>query len=249
MGDLSAGEVPQSDELASVLRLRRALLERFPGDREELSPAAHVVSLTFLESIEASRRVTLPYDIITLATLRIPVFVRAVGLQVADLGDVVRDCAGDFHPPNGWVAVASFGKEAMSKDVPYVARGHDTLLAVSKKATARTGDPDVRTLDGPGPSTLEKLSTVLRDRIAKRYRSSSQRWADALAAARGDTRDDECVVRIVDDHPPPPGPAVRVVHPKFGEGRIVRELEDDKLEIAFDTVGNKTLQRRFVREL
>jgi hypothetical protein len=157
----------------------------------------------------------------------------------------VRDCAGDFDPPNGWVAVASFGKDAMRKDVPFAARGHDTLLAVSKTAS-RSGDPSVRTLDAPGPSTLDKLSKVLRERLAKRY-ATSERWLDALAAAGSDTRD-ECIVRIVDDHPPPPGPAVRVVHPKFGEGTIVRELEDDKLEIAFDTVGTKTLQRRFVRE-
>jgi hypothetical protein len=245
---LGGGPVPQSDELRDLLRLRRALVKRMPERREELSPTGDEVSLTFLEEVEASSAVTLPYDVIALATLRIPAVVRAVGLRVEHLGGPVRDCAGDFGPPRGWVAVASFGREGMSTETELRLLGKDTLLAISKKAT-RDGDPEVRTLDGPGPSELGRLSTFIRERWKKRY-ARSERWVAAVEDARTDTTDDdECVVHIVDDRPPPPGPAMRVVHAKFGEGTVVREIEGGKLEIAFDSGVTKTLQKSFVREV
>lgn len=245
---LRAGLVPHSDALRSLLRLRRALATRMPEHREELAPTAHDVSLTFLEEVESSLAITLPYDVIALATLRIPAFVRAVGLRVEHLGTVVRDCAGDFRPPRGWCAVASFGKAVMSMETPFNMLGHDTLLAISHKAT-RARDPEVRTLDGPGASERATLSTLVRERLKQRY-ARSERWAEAVEDARTDSsEDDDCVVRIVDDRPPPPGPAKRVVHAKFGAGTVLREIEGGKVEVAFDGGVTKTLQRSFVRDV
>jgi hypothetical protein len=246
--DLSAGEAPLSEGLRDLFRLRRALLEHFPADREELTPTAHDASLVFLAQVEAERGITLPYDVIALAVLRVPIFVRAVGLAVAQLGDVIRDCAGDFHPPRGWVAITSYGTDAMRRDVPFAQRGHDTLLAVRTDATDRTAEPSVRVLDGPGASTLVNLSTLIRERLAKRY-ATSERWTAALERARSIALDDGAEsVRIVDDRPPQAA-LVRVTHVKFGEGTVVRELEGDKIEIAFDKSGTKTLQRRFIQVL
>jgi hypothetical protein len=42
---------------------------------------------------------------------------------------------------------------------------------------------------------------------------------------------------------------VRVRHAKFGEGTIVRVVEGDKVEIAFDGAGTKTLLRKFVQDV
>jgi hypothetical protein len=245
---LVAAAIPVSAALAALLRLRCALAEGLPEHRAELQPTGHQASLTFLEEIESTRGVTLPHDAIALAVLRIPAFIRAVGLALPTLGDPARDCAGEFSAPRGWLAIASLGTNAMRLEVELPSLGVDTLLAVSTRTTSREGDPDILLVDGPGSSTKSTLSTFIKERLAKRY-ATSERWTMALARAEEDTRrDDACVATIVDDHPPPPGPALRVVHAKFGEGTVVRELEGDKLEIAFDTAGTKTLQRHFVRE-
>jgi len=44
----------------------------------------------------------------------------------------------------------------------------------------------------------------------------------------------------------PAGLGGRVRHKVFGEGTITRLLEGDKLEIAFDSAGSKTLLRKFI---
>jgi hypothetical protein len=48
---------------------------------------------------------------------------------------------------------------------------------------------------------------------------------------------------------PPPPPSNRVHHKVYGEGKIVRRLEGDKLEIEFASAGKKTLLARFVEPL
>jgi hypothetical protein len=245
-----AGPIPTSDGLRKLFRLRRALAELYPGRNEELEPVAHDVGLAFIEQVEQQLGVTLPYDVITLATLRIPLFQRATGLSVAHFQAIMRERAVDFSPPAGWIAVASLGANAMQADVPVDQSGFDMLLSISATARDRTGDPEVRIVDGPGPSRVEKLSAFARERIARRY-SNSDKWQEAQQRARDDRRplEDAYLACFVDDRPAAPGPAERVAHPKFGEGTVLRALEDDKLEIAFDTGETKTLLRKFVRSL
>jgi hypothetical protein len=240
------GPIPISAGLEGILRLRRALAELVPESREDHPPLSRDLSLQYLDEVESELGVSLPYDVIALAVLRVPLFVRATGLSAPHLASVVRDCAGDFGPPRGWVAVGSFGERAMARDVELVSAGHDTLLCVSRSC-AREGDCEVRTAVDGQASPPQRLSAFLRERVARRWGLQGS-WMTVLRRAADDTRplEDEYVARIVDDRPAP-APVVRVAHPKFGEGTVVR-VDGDKLEIAFDSGEKKTLLRQFVRD-
>ncbi len=240
---LREGPLPPSDGLALVLRLLRALSEHVPESRAELAPEAREASLVYLQGIERDVDVVLPFDVVTLAVLRVPLLVRATGLHIASLAAPTRDCAGEFGAPRGWLAVGSFAEEAMA---PGAMLGFDTLLCTSRKAM-REGDPDVRAVDASSASPPTKLSAFVRERLARRY-GRSERWLRALDAAANDARaiDESFVVRVVDDRPRA-APVVRLRHPKFGAGTVVR-ADGDKVEIVFDSGERKTLMRKFLSD-
>lgn len=242
------GPLPISDALREVLRLVRAIHEALPTEGPELEPVAQATGLEFLARVEESVGATLPYDVVALAVLRIPVLRRAVGLHVARLDDVARDCAGEFGPPRGWVAVASFGEGAMRAEAEH-AWGVGTLLCVREGARDRAGDPEVRTTDGETTSPPTRLSALLRERLSRRYAFVGE-WQALLAAARADARplDEPYVARLVDDRRAPPPALGKVRHAKFGVGQVLRALEGDKLEVDFGAAGTKTLLRRFVTD-
>lgn len=237
-----------SAELAELLRLAKAVGEAFPERRSELEPKAQRVSRVFLEEVESTRGVVLPDDVVILATLRMSAFVRAVGLDLPGLAGPRRDCAGDFGAPRGWVDVASFGQRAMSESVREDDLGLDTLLAVAARPPTRSGDPPIRIIDGPGSIEKTTLARFVRERLARRYGTRVEYSSLVEAARTGGPVPDSMIVTVVDDAPPPPVER-RVVHAKFGEGRVLREIEDEKLEISFDSGATKTLHRSFVRDL
>jgi hypothetical protein len=244
------GPIPMSEPLIELLRLRRALSDLLPKEASELAPEARDVDLSFIEEIEKECDVAFPYDVMALAALRVPVFRRAVGLSLPRLGSPVRDCAGTFAAPRGWVAVASFGEKAMRADIPLDHAGFDTLLCISKGERQRHGDPEVRVTTGQQTTRPQSLSAFVRDRLAQRYTLTGA-WMDALRLSQADELpiEETCIARIVDARPPAPQAPQRVRHAKFGEGLVVRVVEGDKLEIRFEGGSTKTLLRSFVRFL
>ncbi len=221
--------------------------ESYIAGRDELAPSESRLSLLYVLEAEAAHGAPLPFDVLILATLSIPLLVHACGLQRSRLGDPNWDCAGPIPVPAGWVPIATFGGEqAMRESTRLDIVGSDNALAIGKRAP-RDLDPHVRivTFEGADPPVL--LSTFLEAQIARRW-GKTVRWNDAVSAARADPRplDPSMEVTLVDDGPQSK-PAQRVSHAKFGEGIVVAELEGDKLEIAFDSGEKKRLARSFVR--
>lgn len=237
---LQEGPLVASDGLASVFRLCRAIAERMPERQSELAPAAHEVSLVHLEAVERALGAELPTDVIMLSVLRIPVLVRATGLHVALLDSPTRDCAGVFGAPREWVAVASFAGRGMPDGAQ---TGYDTLLCTSRRCT-RDGDPGVRAVDESGASAPTPLSAFVRERLAQRY-ATTERCPLLVQAAAEDARPvDGLAVRVVDDRPCPV-PSVRLNHPKFGDGSLVR-VDGEKVEVASDSGDTRTLLRKYL---
>ncbi len=250
MGELETGVLPTSKAFHETLHLLRALREHLPAQAEEFQPTGREVGVAFIESTEAAIGATLPNDIWATAVLRIPALLRATGLSVAKIANVVRDCAGSFGAPRGWIAVASFGEHSMQDDAPPAFWGVDSLLCVAEGTHDRTTDVAVRTRDSTETTSPEMLSAFLERRLSRRYSTHGIHWLEALAAAQADTRPiaDDFLVRVVDDRPPPPGPKVMVRHPKFGLGTIERTVEGDKVEVMFPEVGTKTVLRSFLKD-
>jgi len=242
---LTEGPLPLSDELAAVFRLCGALGRLRPAVLAELVSEAQEVSLSHLDAIERERGLVLPFDVVTVAVLRMPALVRATGLHVAQLGAPVRDCAGEFGAPRGWWAIASFGERAMAEDVDFRNRGCDTLLCISRKAT-REGDPAVRVVEAGSATAPSSLSAFIRDRLSRRYGRTTQ-WMAAVQAAAAEPVDGRFVVRVVDDRPRA-SPVQRLRHPKFGVGTVVR-TDGDKVELAFESGERRTLMRKFLSEI
>lgn len=245
MSALAIGPVAISEALRGLLALRRALCERLPERAQELGPRGRTMTLASLEQIEAELGVVLPFDVIALVALGIPILARASGLDRDGLG--VQDEPAAFAP---WVPIAA--TEATAMDPDYEPSPTDQVifamtLCVSAQAHDRRGDPMVLVLDEAHPDEAEpqRLSAFLRRRLALRYDESSA-WTDVLARAAGDDRPLEpgCIAEIVDDRPAPT--AVRVFHAKFGAGTVVRGLEGEKVEVRFDVGGTRTLLEKFL---
>jgi hypothetical protein len=245
---LSVGELRPSEGLVLVLKALRAIGELLPGERAELVPEGRDLALEYVTNVEKAIGAVLPNDVLVLAALRLPILRRACGLHVALLESPLRDCAGEFGPPRGFVAVASYGEKAMATDVEPRLAGLDTLLCIARNIDDRSAEPLVRAKDESSTSSATPLSSFLRERLGRRYTLKGV-WLDALARAKADTRplDDNLRVHVIDDRKKDQ-PVVRVRHAKFGLGTIVREVEGGKVEIAFDSAGTKILQRSFVQD-
>jgi hypothetical protein len=235
---VAAGPLPISDPLRELLGLVATLAVRVPSRADELTAAPRPIGLVELAEIEQQLGVALPFDVLVIAALAIPIFSRATGISIDELtaNHVEADAAT-------WRAIATAEAGAMHPDFEPsdTDQGVSGLTLHVGRRAARTGDPSILVVDEQDPDAARprRLSAYLRERLATRY---AEHWQ---AASREPVAAPAWALTIVDDRPPPL--AIAVTHPTFGAGTIVKLLEGGKVEVAFAT-GTKTLLRRFVRD-
>ena len=92
----------------------------------------------------------------------------------------------------------------------------------------------------PGPGILDRAAK------ADVYNSPGWRRMAARAAERPTSQPREARSMVIDAEATPAySPGARVFHQKFGYG-TVREVEGDKLTVAFDKAGDKNVVARYV---
>lgn len=229
-----------SGGLRRVLAACNLLRQEQPGRATELQAAPLALPLLDIEAIERELEATLPYDILALSALGMPVLQHASGVRLSSL-------VGNYGAYEaGWVAIGSAEAGAMHPELEWshTDQGvHALDVCISRKAS-REDEPKVRIHDEEAPEMprTKALSSFLAERLGIRY---PKQWASAWRRAARADAPAEWQVTVVDNRPPPL--AVPVTHPKFGAGTIVKELDLGKVEVRFASGETRVLLREFLR--
>jgi hypothetical protein len=101
-------------------------------NREAFAPERTTVSLRWLLEVEHTRGATLPWDVIALSTLCIPIVRDHVGFWLDALMSPRESCQEESRSlPRGWIGIASFGW------VPDETRTIDTMVGVASRPERR----------------------------------------------------------------------------------------------------------------
>lgn len=237
------GPIATSEPLRELWVLRGMLERTCPERADELTPAPRSLPLSEIEEVERALGVALPLDVLALAALRIPIFIRATGIAFDDF-----TAPHALAPDDDWVAIATAEHGDVHPEYEFSAtdQGVWALTLCVRRDASRDGDPEVLVIDEHDPDAAEPrtLSAYLRARLAMRY---EEHWDDATrnaasSAAVAPIPD----LHVVDDRPAPL--QIRVTHPKFGPGTIVSAAADGKCEVRFDTGDTKIMLRRVLTE-
>jgi len=238
---IASGPIPISEPLRHLLAVLRALAATVLDRRAELNADPTPVKLRQLEAIENQIGIELPYDILAIAALRMPILSAASGIDLDGFVASHDDVGSTRWVP---IATAEYGTMHPEYEFSPTDQGvHSLTLCIEKKAP-REGEPKVRVVDEEEPDRTksEPLTHYLGRRLAQRYPDD---WDAAIKrAAEKSLAAFPWTVEIVDDRPPPL--EIAVTHPKFGPGTIVKLMEGDKVEVRFASGETKTLLRKFL---
>jgi len=220
-------------------------IDRLRGSRKK-KPTLSLVALRRLEEEIGAR---LHDDVLVLLALRDPVVELFTGI-----GEVrsIADAADEYEAPDGWVCISMVYSDPVGELVAGAHGGPYYFLAVPREPEGDEARVLVG-LDGLDRTEPGDTGETLCDFIDRALHE----------AGAGEWQDSCHIAPMGREQPLSPAPALvagrrlklqtgageRVTHPKFGEGEVIRRMDDgehQKIIVRFAD-GERTLLARFVK--
>jgi hypothetical protein len=246
----SPGPIPVSAMMARVFATCRAL--RLRAEAEGTTDVAalatlhapSVLDLAELADVERRLGVALPDEVLATLATRIPLLEAASGLSLGAMADVAKRAADDLD--DAWIALAEVAESPLD---PNADDAPAYWLCVPREPAAGDALAVLWSIDEgvDGMGTSLPFAAMLEEQMDRAF-GEWEIWSDVVDRVAAQPVDPFVQPALAGAAGEAPAAASgrRVRHKVFGEGTVVAETLDGKLEIEFDGVGRKTLLASFV---